>query len=122
MITFELNNNISLKLLDNDILEIGFFGISKVDIKIASDLVQKVADLPANVNLLVDIRCIEEITDQARSLISQINQTCDREKTVILVGTMTSRIIGNHFLKSNQFQIPLRLYSSREDAINWLRE
>jgi hypothetical protein len=69
--------------------------------------------------LLIDAKSIVSMDRSARKRFSN-------EETVsavaLIVGTPLSKIIGNFFTGLNKTAIPLKLFSSKTDALEWLKE
>ncbi|NTU83895.1 MAG: hypothetical protein HGA45_31730 [Chloroflexales bacterium] len=72
--------------------------------------------------LLVDIRAGQSQDREAREFYTRSEAARVIRAVAILVESPMSRLIGNFFLGFNKPTIPLRLFSSDEEALGWLRE
>lgn len=75
--------------------------------------------------LLLDISGIRSITREARVHYSRQDQTPGRavvnRAIAILVSSPLTRVIANFFVGLNRPRTPLRLFTSEERAVAWLR-
>jgi hypothetical protein len=74
--------------------------------------------------LLLDISGIHSITREARVHYSRQDQTPGRvlnRAIAILVSSPLTRVIANFFVGLNRPRTPVRLFTSEEQAVDWLR-
>ncbi len=110
--------------LDEDgILHMVFFLYSEVtldDIKELDEVTLKIAK-GKKIPFLTDIRDSKFSTREAREYGSKKGFTVQRAVTALLVGSSTSRMFGNLYLNFNQPTYPIKLFTSEEEAIEWLK-
>lgn len=71
--------------------------------------------------ILGDIRNILSMTKEAKDFFSQKNNTSFMRCIAIIVKSSGSKIAANLYLKVVKQDFPIRLFSSVEDAVMWLR-
>jgi hypothetical protein len=72
--------------------------------------------------LLVDIRQIKSQTREAREYYGGEESGACFSAAAVLVGSPVSRLLGNFFLGFNKsVHAPLKLFTSEEEAIEWLQ-
>jgi hypothetical protein len=71
--------------------------------------------------LLADIRGVTSITKKARHFLAGDGQVKMITASALLVKSPVSRIIGNFFIGLNRPKIPVRLFDSEEEAVEWLK-
>lgn len=71
--------------------------------------------------LLVDIRNIRSVERKAREFYSSPATSKYLKATALLIENPVSRIIGNFYLGLNKPVLPLRLFTNKEEAIDWLK-
>lgn len=74
------------------------------------------------VPVLVDIRQIKSIDREARAYFSGAEASMVVAAQGLLVGSPLSRIIGNFFLGLNEAPFPTKLFTSEQDALDWLAQ
>lgn len=71
--------------------------------------------------VLVDIRRSKGISKEARAFLSGREITAVQCACALLVESSISRVIGSFFLGLNKTHFPLRLFTSEQDAREWLQ-
>ena len=71
--------------------------------------------------VFIDIRKIKMISWEARKYFASDDRPRVGTVVAIIVGSSTTRVIGNFFLGLNKPSYPLRIFSSEIDAVNWLK-
>jgi len=71
--------------------------------------------------ILVNLKTIRSITKEARDHFSMRNRTPGVTAIAFLIKSPSSRIIGNFFLGLNKPVVPTKLFTDKEDAIEWLK-
>ena len=71
---------------------------------------------------LIDISAIRSITREARLFYSQELAVKYNSAMVLVVGSQVSRVIANFMLGLTRPAIPIRLASSQEKGLNWLKQ
>ena len=123
MIRQEIYDDFMVKVDSDSFLEISFSHRMTVTKLLAKTILMKIKELAKpNYNLLFDLRAVSEISPAARNIIASVSTYCPPRKIAIVVGGMSSKIAGTYFITSESIKAPLRLYSSKEDSINWLVE
>jgi len=69
--------------------------------------------------MLVDMRHVKDVTREARSVFQKRAPETGRAVAMV-VPSMIARLIANLFLSMNLMPIPIRLFNSCEEAIEWL--
>lgn len=70
--------------------------------------------------LLVDFGNLKAITREARAFYAGDEAAQFVAATALLVASPISKVIGSFFLGLNKTRMPLRLFTSEADAVNWL--
>ncbi len=68
--------------------------------------------------LLVDIVALKTMSHEAREFYGKVE---DVNAVALLVGSPVSRVLGTVFLGISKSKVPLKLFTSEEDAIEWLK-
>jgi len=69
--------------------------------------------------VLVDARDIKSVDFAARK---EAANFAEITSVAVLIHSMVSRMIGNVFISANKPSIPVRLFNSEAEAIEWLKE
>ena len=70
---------------------------------------------------VIDIRNIRSITREAREYLASAEASEPLTAVGLLTTSPISRVIGNFFLGLNRPPHPIRMFTSEEDAVAWLR-
>lgn len=70
--------------------------------------------------MLVDLREIHSITQEARSHFSMQDRKGHAICLALLINSPVSRIVGNFFIGISKPTVPTRLFSDEDDAKAWL--
>jgi hypothetical protein len=71
---------------------------------------------------LIDIRNIRAIQHEARQYYAGPETANVEKAAALLIGSFIGRVIGNFFLGLNKPLTPTRLFTSEEEAVQWLKE
>jgi hypothetical protein len=71
--------------------------------------------------MIVDIRNVRTVQRESRQFYSSDEMVRHLSAAALLVGNPVSRIIANFFLGINKANLPVRLFTSKSQAIKWLR-
>ncbi len=71
--------------------------------------------------LLVDMRKLKSMTREARVYYAGGEGAKTANAGAFLIGSLISKIIGNFFLSFNKPLIPIKLFTSESEAIEWLK-
>jgi hypothetical protein len=71
--------------------------------------------------LYVDITRIESVSKDAREYYASIEAAKRISVCAMVVGSPISKVVGNFFLGLNKPHYPVRLFTSEEEALDWLR-
>jgi hypothetical protein len=74
------------------------------------------------VPVLIDLRSMRSITQEARHYYAGEDPARYARAQALLVGSPLSRLIGNFFIGLNKARFPVRLFTSEDGAIAWLKE
>jgi hypothetical protein len=72
-----------------------------------------------NYAILVDMRGIKSTTREARHYLATIGATCVKAAALI-TGSPWNRTLGNIFLTIDKPPVPLKLFTEKEKALEWL--
>jgi hypothetical protein len=75
----------------------------------------------ANYPILVNLKEIKSISKEARDHFSMRGRKPNVTAIAMLVASPLSRIIGNFFLGLNRPTVPTRLFTSDDEAIQWMK-
>lgn len=67
---------------------------------------------------LVDIKTVLTVEREARKYYAEENLSLAQ---ALIISSPLSKVIGNFFLGLNKASCPMKLFTSEEDAINWLQ-
>ena len=70
----------------------------------------------------IDISQIRSITLEARKYFGNEGSTDRASVVAIYSGSPVGRVIGNFFLKINKPPIPMKIFSSKDKAIEWMKD
>ncbi len=68
-------------------------------------------------HILVDIREVNSVDRDAREIYANNPSS---QAVALVIGNPVSRILGNFFLGVNKNVSPLKLFTSEQEALNWL--
>ena len=72
--------------------------------------------------MLVNLKEIKSITKEARDHFSMKNRAPGVSAIGLLIKSPASTIIGNFFLGLNKSKVPVKLFTSEDKAIAWLKQ
>ena len=72
--------------------------------------------------ILVDITNIRSVDKGARGIYTSNKAASIISKAALLVGNPVSRIIGNFYLGLNKTHFPVKMFTSENDALEWLSQ
>jgi hypothetical protein len=72
--------------------------------------------------LMVDLRGMNSMSREAREFYAGEEVATVLAAIALIVGSPISRMIGSFFLGFNRPRIPLRLFTSEEHAVQWLKK
>jgi len=73
-------------------------------------------------SVLVDIRKVKSQDRKSRQLFAGKKSDKIMIATGLIIGSPLSRVIGNFFLGLNKPQRPVKLFTSENEAIEWLKQ
>lgn len=76
---------------------------------------------PERFALIIDTRPIKSITKEARDHFSMRGRESRVIGFAILMGSPLSMIIGNFFMGLNKPRVPVKLFTSDENAVKWCK-
>jgi hypothetical protein len=109
--------------LEDDILVATYKKGNKITVEVARDIVQARVKFTENrsVGVLLCNQGVISFTKDARSYLSSPEGTRGIKAAAILTDTAATVMIGNFFIKVNQPPIPVKLFSNRVRAMEWLK-
>ncbi|MCB0400930.1 MAG: STAS/SEC14 domain-containing protein [Flavobacteriales bacterium] len=72
--------------------------------------------------VLADIRKLWLVSKKARERAAQKEMTDLNVAMAILTSSLTSRMLANFFIRINRPSTPTRMFTSKEEALTWLRQ
>jgi hypothetical protein len=70
---------------------------------------------------LIDMTQLRSISDEARAYLSGPATEKVARAAAMVVSSPLSRAVGNIFLVMNKTRFPTRMFTSEDDAVQWLR-
>ena len=94
-----------------------------VMLKIAEEIVQKRLEMTNNkiFPLFADLRQLKYYTKEARAYMGKEGSQL-ASGGVLVINSTIHRIIGNYFIKFDRPQIPVRLFTDEQKALEWLQQ
>ncbi len=71
--------------------------------------------------LLCDLTNVVKMTRDCRQYFAGPEHATIFSKCALIISSPISRIIGNFFLRANRPLKPTRLFTNKEEALNWLK-
>ena len=71
--------------------------------------------------ILVDLTGLKSITREARHYFGEGITSHEARAVALLFSSAVTQVIGNFFLRFNNPNIPIKLFSSESQAITWLK-
>jgi hypothetical protein len=71
--------------------------------------------------VLIDIRGLKSITREARQYYASGETARFGRAIGLVIGSPMTRVIGNFFFQLNRPALPLKLFTSEEKALEWLK-
>lgn len=109
---------------DNGIIHQSHYPQSEVTIK---DVKKEVATYPILSNnrkvfVLIDLSNVKSVEKRARDYLASDATAKFVLAAALVTPTMVSKVMGNFFLGLNKPQIPVKLFISKEDGVEWLMQ
>lgn len=113
-ITFELRDGILF----------GRYKVKKLDLAVAKSATAFRKEILAGqvMPAVADISAIKHVDKDARQFISSPQAGEDLSALAVIINNPVTRMIGNFFLKFHQPAYPFRLFTSVEDATQWIKK
>jgi hypothetical protein len=106
-------------LHDNGILEVKIKEGAEIDAAQVHSNIEAIKEITDDRHpVLVDARVIFTITQEARELAAENSK--NRLAKAVLINSLATRLIGNFYINFHKPSIPTKIFTSREDAIEWL--
>ena len=70
--------------------------------------------------ILIDITGLKSVSKESRGIYSSKETAEYLSSAALLIGNPVTRIIGNFYLGLNKAYMPIKLFTSEEDAFAWL--
>lgn len=115
-------NNAYMELREESgILNCRFEDNLDLNLSISKECVKNRLDFSSGLSypVLIDLRGLRSISKEAREYLAREGAE-GISAGALLVSSPVSRIIGNLFLKVNSPSVPTRLFTSKEEARQWL--
>ncbi len=71
---------------------------------------------------IVNLTDIESVDREARQFYGSAEATSKWAAVALITKSVASKVIGNFFLGINKPQMPVKLFSDEESAIEWLKQ
>ncbi len=72
--------------------------------------------------LVVDAEYYTSVSSEARKIMTTESIEKNRKAMSIVIYEFSQRILGNVYIRFNNPSVPTRLFSSKENAINWVKK
>lgn len=110
-------------LREDGILQIHSFPGSEQELRDAEENIRAASLLAGGKRrpALVDLRKIKSMSREARLYYAGEETAKVESAAALLVDSAVSRVIGNMFMGLNKPIIPTRLFTSEEEALQWLK-
>jgi hypothetical protein len=69
---------------------------------------------------LIDSRKVNSITKEARDYLASDDGSKHIIASALVLDSKVGKLLGNFFLQINKPKVPLRLFTNRNDALEWL--
>ena len=104
------------------VIHIKYFAKSEMNIESAREEIQYINQMTSGKKApcLVDITNVKSVTRGARLYYSSEAATNVIAAAALLINSQVSRILANFFLGINKPQMPVKLFNSEEQAVEWL--
>lgn len=108
--------------MENDIVCITFHHSIKLEENQAVEMVQLRKELTNNIpkHFILDGKNLTNVTKGARDYLASKDATDGIIAGAFLVDSPLTKILGNFFLKISKPNKPSKLFTSKEEAIEWL--
>ncbi len=112
-----------LTLRDDGILEIVHkpADVTLADAEQVHAVVEKLVG-ERQILVLVDIRKARSISREARQFGADSRRRTNTKAQAMIIDSGISRVLGNFFLGLNRPKYPVHLFTSKEDAVVWLKD
>jgi hypothetical protein len=114
----------SIMMLEGNIVKMRVFDNEELEAEDISEIHQAKLSLVGNSTHSVLLISGEHttITREARELAAKPEYALNRRAKAIVISSIAQRIIGNYFLKVNKPRGLVKLFTSEEAAVKWLRK
>ncbi|MGZ5243479.1 MAG: DUF7793 family protein [Bacteroidia bacterium] len=114
-------NNYIKAWYDNNIV-FAEFKINKLDLEAAKQTVMLRLGMVQGVNhlVLIDAQNVKTITKEARDYFASDEGTKFIIASALVLDSTVGKILGNFFLQISRPKVPLRLFTNKGDALEWL--
>jgi hypothetical protein len=119
----ESTRNAYMEIIKEDgILFCRFFDNIEMDEKIAELCVKERLAFSKGVSYpaIIDMKGLKSVNKKAREYMQKEGSAL-LKAGALLIGSPVSRVLGNIFLSLNTPEIPTRLFTDKEDALNWIK-
>lgn len=118
-----LENEFAKFYIENGILYFHYKENVNIDLDAAKKIVTDRLNFQQDVEfpVFVDSRGIESVSRDARNYMAQYGSE-KLSASALLINSPVQRIIGEFFLKINKPEIPYRLFTNKDKALEWLQD
>ena len=97
---------------------------SEVDLEEAKNTISAILKLTRGEKylLLIDKRELKDVSPKATKYYSSKEVTQHIIANAIFVGSISTRLIANFFIRFNKPAVPVKLFTSESEALQWLKE
>lgn len=110
--------------MEDGILHCKLFPNSEVTYEHAKEIMEESMKLSGgkNIPVLGDLSEVKSISRRAREYLSGEEATKIASSLAVLAGSPVSKVIGNFLIGLNKPSYPVKLFTSKEKAIKWLKK
>jgi hypothetical protein len=100
------------------------YTVPHIDLTIAKDGVQKRLSIIGNKSypIFIDISKVKSITKEARDYLGTAEASKQITAAGILASSYLSKMVGTFFLSFTRPAIPIKLFTSKAEAVRWLEK
>jgi hypothetical protein len=120
----ESTRNAYMEIIKEDgILFCRFFDNIEMDEKIAELCVKERLNFSKGISYpaIIDMKGLKSVNKKAREFMQKEGSVL-LKAGALLIGSPVSKVIGNIFLTLNTPEIPTKLFTSKEEALHWVKQ
>ncbi len=118
-----LHNKFKVESLGNSIMRVTVCDDIELEIQDAKDMRNMLVNLSSNEKycVLLDATNPFTVSPEARALIAGKEFSSERIAAAFVITSLANMLIGNFFIKVNKPSSPTKIFSTEENAFQWLK-